>query len=186
MLGAVLNVSKPVYKIRPANLDDAALLPAIERSAGELFRSNPDLAWVADDEVQSAERHAELIAKGGAWVAVDGNQGPVAFLNGEEIGGCFHIWEMSVHQQHQRQGLGSRLVNHARQYALENGYRALTLTTFKGVDWNDGFYSSLGFGLVRRDQLSAELTQILDNEIKAGLPATRRCAMAMLLKAENP
>ena len=56
-------------QIRHAVSADAALLPDIERSAGELFRTVPDLAWIAGDEVMSAEAHLEHIAQGTVWVA---------------------------------------------------------------------------------------------------------------------
>ncbi len=168
-----------IYEIRPAMPEDAALVPAIEQSAGDLFRSHPDLAWIADGDVQSEQRHIDLIAHGAAWVALDADGFPVAFLNGELIGRSFHIWEMSVHRDHQRQGLGSKLVGHAYDYALAKGYLALTLTTFRQVDWNDVFYSRLGFQLVEGGQLSDKLSQILADEATAGLPAGRRCAMVM-------
>jgi GNAT superfamily N-acetyltransferase len=178
-------MGKILYQIRPAKFEDAPLLPLIEQSAGALFRSDPDLAWIADDEGQSAQRHAELIADGAAWVATDSKSAPVAFLNGEEIGGCFHIWEMSVHKDHQRHGLGSQLISHARQYAIEKGYPALTLTTFRGVAWNDAFYHRLGFELVEGEKLSNDLKAILADETKVGLPPERRCAMIMPLAGSS-
>jgi hypothetical protein len=51
--------------IRAATLEDAQFLPEIERSSGEAFRAVPDLAWIADDAVMSAEQHAPLIEAGG-------------------------------------------------------------------------------------------------------------------------
>lgn len=170
-----------MYNIRPAKPDDAALLPAVERSAGELFRSDPDLAWVADDAVQGTETHLAFIANGTAWVATGPDDKPVAFLNGEAISGCFHIWEMSVHLDHQRQGLGKKLIAAARDHAIDSGYPAMTLTTFSGVAWNDEFYAQSGFELVEVDRLSDALSQILREEAENGLPAERRCAMIMAL-----
>ena len=57
-------------KIRKARAADAAALPDIERSSGKAFLSLSDLAWIAGDDVQSVERHLELIANGYAGVAV--------------------------------------------------------------------------------------------------------------------
>jgi GNAT superfamily N-acetyltransferase len=174
-------MNKAIYEIRLARPEDAILLPAIEHSAGELFRSHPDLGWIADGDVQSAERHLDLIARGAAWVAIGVDGFPVAFLNGEHLGGCFHIWEMSVHRDHQRQGLGSKLIGHAQEYALAEGCLGLSLTTFRQVDWNDVFYRQHGFKLAEGGQLSDELSQILADEAAAGLPADRRCAMVLPL-----
>lgn len=171
-----------VYHIHQARLEDAPLLPPIERSAAELFRSDPDLAWIADDKVQCVETHLGFIATGTAWVALGLDDSPVAFLNAEAISGCLHIWEMSVHTDHQRHGLGSKLIAAAKQHALEQGYRALTLTTFRNVAWNESFYARLGFEVIEHEQLPYELKKILANEAEAGLPAERRCAMALHLR----
>jgi len=62
--------------IRIAKDRDAQALPDIERSAGQVFREIPELAWIADDEDLTVERHRELIAKGTSWVAVDHEDRP--------------------------------------------------------------------------------------------------------------
>jgi GNAT superfamily N-acetyltransferase len=169
------------YAVRLAVAKDAAELPPIERSAGALFRTIADLAWIADDHVQSVDRHLELIAHGTAWVAVDGHDRPVAFLNAEAMGDALHIWEMSVHADHQRQGLGMTLMLAAHAFAGVRGFRALTLTTFRDVAWNDAFYRRMGFEVVAEEQLTAQLQGILQAEIDAGLPGERRCAMLLPL-----
>jgi ribosomal protein S18 acetylase RimI-like enzyme len=170
------------YSIRKARASDAPLLPAIERSAGELFRDDPNLAWVADGDVQDVDQHQEMIAMGTAWVAVDGNDMPVAFLNGEPIGNCLHIWEISVHRDHQRNGLGSMLIDEARHCAAKRGLMALTLTTFRNVAWNQSYYARLGFETLERDGLSGPLGRILDKEARLGFPEESRCAMVMHLQ----
>ncbi len=174
-----------MYTIRLARLDDAPLLPAIERSAGELFRSVADLSWIADDAVQSVERHVQIIESGGAWVATTGLDSPVGFLNGEEMDDHFHIWEMSVHSDHQRQGLGARLIEEVRHFAMERGHKGLTLTTFRDVAWNERFYSRLGFERLATANLWPVLSGILTHEIALGLPGDRRCAMFMDLTTAN-
>jgi GNAT superfamily N-acetyltransferase len=172
-----------MYDIRPARLEEAALLPAIERSASALFQQITELSWISDDDVQSAEQHVKYIANGTEWVAVNSDNIPVGFLNGEEIGGQFHILEMSVHSAHQRHGIGSRLINQAKLFAIEQGYPTLTLTTFRDVKWNEGFYTHIGFRLIGFDALSDELMQILAKEVESGLPGELRCAMTMELDA---
>jgi GNAT superfamily N-acetyltransferase len=173
LLGEVLSA----YSIRLAQAGDAPRLPAIERSAGAVFRTLPDLAWIADDKVQDVDCHLAFIAKGSAWVAVNRADEPVAFLNGEAMGGGFHIWEMSVHTDHQRCGLGARLLAAAEQFARQAGFSGLTLTTFRGVDWNQAFYERYGFAVVAADKMPAHLAEILQDESAAGLPTDRRCAM---------
>ena len=50
--------------VRPARAEDAEALPQIEQSAGESFLAIPELAWLADGDNISAERHRVLIADG--------------------------------------------------------------------------------------------------------------------------
>lgn len=159
-----------------AKSEDASFLPDIERSSGEIFRSLADLAWIADDDVQSVERHLQLIAAGWAWVArIDGRI--VGFLNAEQSCDTLHLWQMAVHADYQHRGIGRQLVELAKGAARECGMAELTLTTFRNLAWNEAFYRSCGFQTIPIAQLSARLRQIIDAEVKAGLPLDQRCAM---------
>ena len=166
-----------MFRIRPATLADAKSLPDIEESAGEIFRTIPGLAFVADDEGQSEERHRELIERGFAFVATNEASELVGFINGEELDGNLHIWELAVHRDFQGQGLGRALIEEAKRYARANALPALTLTTFREVPWNAPFYQRLGFTLV--ENATTALKTILDREAEAGLPG--RCAMILRL-----
>jgi len=165
------------WSIRPAEPADAPSLPDIERSAGEAFRQIPDLAWIADDAVQSEERHLQFIGGGTAWVAVDAMDVPVGFLCGELLDGNLHIWELAVANDHQRQGIGRRLLDRAKDWAARRNLVAVTLTTFRDVPWNEPFYRSEGFATLLPGELTQTLREVLASEIDAGLPAERRCAM---------
>ncbi len=168
-----------MFCIRPARLEDAGHLPEIERSAGQSFLHIPALAWIASDEVQSIERHRELIEIGSAWIAETPSGEIVGFLNGETIGQTFHVWEVSVRQQAQGQGLGRALMQAAMAQARLDGLKAVTLTTFRQVGWNEPFYHSLGFRTLAIHELSARLAEILETEVLGGLPREARCAMAL-------
>ncbi|MDF5993753.1 hypothetical protein P4200_01240 [Pseudomonas aeruginosa] len=71
------------YRIRTSRDEDAALLPAIERSAGESFRLLPELAWIADAGVAGVDFHRRLIERGSHWLAEDADGQPVGFLAAE-------------------------------------------------------------------------------------------------------
>ena len=165
------------WSIRPAQPADAPSLPDIERSAGEAFRQIPDLAWIADDTVQSEERHLQLMEGGAAWVAVDATDVPVGFLSGELLDGNLHIWELAVASDHQRRGIGRRLLDRAKHWAAQRNLAAVTLTTFRELPWNEPFYRSQGFATLLPGELTQTLRDVLASEIDAGLPAERRCAM---------
>ncbi|MCD0419938.1 GNAT family N-acetyltransferase [Rubrivivax sp. JA1024] len=166
-----------MIRIRHARDTDAPLLPAIERSSGEIFRLSPGLEWIADDDVQSEQRHRALIADGLALVAELPDYGIVAFLNGEVQPDALHIWQMSVHLDRQRRGIGRRLIDAAQHFATDHGVAALTLTTFRDVPWNEPYYQRLGFITLGDDDLCPRLRAVLDAEEQAGLPKARRCAM---------
>lgn len=165
--------------IRLARPDDAPTLPDVERSAGRLFLQLPDLAWIAGDTVQDEARHRELIGKGTEWVAVDGRDRPIGFLSAGIEGNALHIFELSVSEPFQRQGLGKALVRQAIAFAEDHALASVTLTTFRDVAWNAPFYQRLGFHVLARDETDARLTGILETEALFGIPIERRCAMRL-------
>lgn len=165
--------------IGPALLEDAVLLPAIERSAGERFRAIQALAWIADANDLSVERYRELIAAGASWVAVESV--PIGFLCAEAVGDALHIWEMGVALDRQRRGIGRALVDQAIAFARTEGLRAVTLTTFREVPWNAPAYQTMGFSIVPDEQCDPRLSALLDAESAAGFARADRCAMRRLL-----
>ncbi|HEX8901207.1 GNAT family N-acetyltransferase [Vitreimonas sp.] len=164
--------------IRAATLEDAQFLPEIERSSGEAFRAVPDLAWIADDSVMSAEQHAPLIEAGGVWVAVKEAR-LVGFIAVEALPDAMHIWQMAVLRGEQGHGLGRALLNTVIETACSRRAAAVTLTTFRDVVWNAPFYAASGFRILEPDALCERLRGVLANEVAHGLPGERRCAMRL-------
>jgi GNAT superfamily N-acetyltransferase len=171
-------------KIRNARAEDATVLPDVERSAGQAFLSIPDLAWIADDDVQSVARHLALIAGGYAWVAVE-NETPIGFISAEKTEDALHIWELSVHADFQGRGIGRALIARAAGVAKADGLSAVTLTTFRDVAWNEPFYKSLGFQTLPADAMPKRIQVILDDEAAHGLPRERRCGMMLRLRMRD-
>ncbi len=162
--------------IRLTKPEEVHLLPAIEQSAGERFRTIPELAWLADTLNISAETHLKYALKGTSWVAeVDGQ--PIAFLAAETAENVLHIWEFDVQEEWQGKGIARRLMNTVLDYARDNQLQAVTLTTFREVPWNEPFYHSFGFKTLTEENLSPHLEQILQEEVENGLPKEKRCAM---------
>lgn len=169
------------FTIRPTLPADAPLLPAIEQSAGELFRVVPDLAWIADGDNVPPQRHLELIAGGACWVA-EAQDGTLAgFLAAQITGDALHLWELSVRQDRQRMGIGRALLAKAAAFAREQGVGAITLTTFRSVPWNEPMYRRRGYTVLAHEDCDERLRAVLRAEIAAGLPGERRCAMRLHL-----
>jgi GNAT superfamily N-acetyltransferase len=173
-------------RVRPTRLSDAPLLPTIERSAGDLFRTVPELAWIADGDIQSVEEHRAYAMAGCAWVAVDDAGAPFGFLNAERFGLDLHIWELAVRADRQGQGAGRALVAAAVAFAKEQRCTGVTLTTFKAVAWNAPLYARLGFDTIADLACEPRLRAVLLHEADLGLPTDRRCAMRQGLDAAAP
>ncbi|TPM37417.1 GNAT family N-acetyltransferase [Mesorhizobium sp. B2-3-4] len=168
--------------IRPAREHDAELLPDIEQSAGQAFRAVPELAWLADGENVSAERHRGLIRQGACIVATDGSDRPVGLLSAEIDGGILHIWELDVRLDLQGQGIGRALLERAIEDARRGGLAAITLTTFRDIAWNAPFYGKIGFRILKDIEVDQRLADLLRGEAAHGLPVNRRCAMRFELE----
>jgi ribosomal protein S18 acetylase RimI-like enzyme len=172
--------------IRQADTEDLPLLPEIERAAGSLFSTIPELAFVADGKVMSLRDHVAMLKNGVTFVA-QALEGPAAgevvgFICGRHEGKTLHIHEMSVAPTCQGRGIGSALMSAMLDDAISSRCTLATLTTFRDVPWNQGFYKRLGFVTLEAGEIDARLSGILEAEVAAGLPAERRCAMAIGLK----
>jgi GNAT superfamily N-acetyltransferase len=167
--------------IRLATSTDSPHFPALEQSAGELFRTIKELAWIADSENVSGLHYAELICSRASWVAQSKDGQLIGFLCAEPMRRELHIHELAISLAFQRQGIGRRLLEIAIAWAVERELSAVTLTTFRSVAWNEPFYIGAGFETLSEDQLSPHLAAVMQLEVARGLPADRRCAMSRRL-----
>lgn len=164
--------------VRPARPEDAVLLPAIEVSAGAVFRAAPGLEWIADGAVMSEDEHRRFIGQGTAWVAQAPGGALCGFLVAEVFGDELHVWELAVEACFQRMGVGRRLMDAACRHAKGAGLSALTLTTFRDLAWNAPWYARLGFCDAPAPP-GSRLHAVLQAEVRHGLPAQRRVAMRL-------
>jgi GNAT superfamily N-acetyltransferase len=122
--------------IRPARPDELALLPPIETAADMMFGT---LGIGPLPGPGSVEDLAEALV-----VLVD-DGGPTGFARIDELAGGAHLEQLSVHPDHGRRGTGRTLLRAACAWTSANGYRELTLATYRDVPWNGPFYASEGF-----------------------------------------
>lgn len=80
-----------------------------------------------------------------------------------------HLEQLSVHADHLRQGIGTALVRAAIDLTAREGFRALSLCTYRDVAWNAPFYAALGFTEVEpADQLPFQ-RELRAHEVGLGL-----------------
>jgi GNAT superfamily N-acetyltransferase len=154
-------VSAPA--IRAPRRDELEALVAIEREAGALF-ATVGMPEIAHDDPGSGAELEPFRTGGHAWVAVDADDRPVAYLLSCVVDGCAHIEQVSVAPAHARRGLGAALVDHLAAVAADEGRPALTLTTFRDVPWNAPYYERLGFAVVAPADQGPELEALVAEE----------------------
>lgn len=170
------------FSVRLAQQEDVPKLPVIERSAAQLFRLVPALAFLAEEEASLSEvQHTACIAQGLCWVGVESAGKPCGFLSAEQQGRDLHILEVSVEARAQGAGLGRALIQYACEEAKARGMARVTLTTFRSVPWNRPFYENLGFRVVSLANNETRLTETVRQEEASGLPPGSRCAMVKVV-----
>ena len=152
-----------------------AEFPRIERSAASAFEGQ-DVPAALFTDFAPPEAYRPHLAAGTLWV-VENEGRPVAFLAALPHGERLHIDELDVLRDHQGRGIGRRLLSHAIEWARVEGFKTLSLTTFRVIPWNAPFYASAGFRDWDPDEAPASIRQALRKEAAMGLKD--RCAMRM-------
>jgi GNAT superfamily N-acetyltransferase len=171
--------------IRLARHDELERLIAIERAAGERFAAI-GMGEIARVDPGSVEELEPYRATGRAWVAVDDDDRPVAYLISEIVDGSEHIAQVSVRPEHAGRGIGAALIDHLERTAAG---RPLTLTTFRDVPWNAPYYARLGFEAIAPADHGPELAELVAREARM-IPSTaprvamRRAPSASMTVAE--
>jgi GNAT superfamily N-acetyltransferase len=165
----------PTYRIMHARQHDPPLLPAIELAAARMLTGHAPAAVLGETTTQfqfrDAWRHGRL------WVAL-ADHAPVGFAHVVvHEPGVAHLEELDVHPEHGRRGLGRWLVATVCAWAVQRGYGAVTLTTFRDVPWNMPFYERLGFAVVPAAEMSPALLSVVIDERRRGLDPQRRVVM---------
>ncbi|HAL07124.1 MAG TPA: GNAT family N-acetyltransferase [Brevundimonas sp.] len=168
-----------MIRVRLTREAEIGRLEAVERSATTLFRTLPDLAWLAEDRTAGPDVHRTAVAQSLSWVAVDAADQPIGFLIAAETDADLHILELSVAAEHQGRGAGRALMAAARHEAEVRAKQAVALTTFSSISWNAPFYARLGYAALTFAETPAYLREILAAEAAHGL--NDRVAMKLTL-----
>ena len=164
------------YTIRLARETDLEQLPGIERAAATLFAAYERFQHLLADAM-SIEEHRAFCEAGRLWVTADENDQPVGFVAVEMVDGHPHIQELDIHPDHGRRGLGGAMVEAVCQWAQDNAYTFVTLTTERDIPWNAPYYARLGFEIVPPGDLTEGLKHIIEEEVARGFDASTRVVM---------
>jgi GNAT superfamily N-acetyltransferase len=176
-LQAALGLSGPVLPakeqdVRAAARSDLRQIEDIDDRADTVFRlAGYDLPETPFDDDALAKALAVFVA----------GRPPIGFVWVTEVDGLAHIEELAVIPKWMRQGIGTRLLERACEWARGKGYPAVTLTTFADVPWNGPFYRSRGF--VEVDEPTPGLVAVRAHEQELGLDdvgrrVVMRCELA--------
>ena len=168
--------------IRLAKVEDLESLSNIEQAADAAFHGE-GMGAVADGANMPMPELLRYQRAGRAWVDTDELDRPIAYLLLDVIDDSAHIEQVSVHPSHAGQGKGRQLIEVAAEWAKQQRFSMLTLTTFADVPWNAPYYARLGFEIVPSSELTPGLQDIRQHEASAGLDVWPRVAMRRPLRS---
>ena len=141
----------PSLEPRHARAADLRRIRAIEDSGLPLFEAAfGDLA--GDPLASPGADGRDRIDQPGFLLVVGEVGEPVGFAHVVYAEGLAHLAQLSVLPSRAREGLGSALVRRALAETWQDGFDAVSLTTYRDVAFNGPFYARLGFGEVAEDE----------------------------------
>ena len=171
-------------RVRSLRADDVDAVRGIEVAAGERFR-DVGMPEIADDEPPGRAELLDAAAAGRAWVAVEESDRPVGYVLVDDVDDAVHVEQISVHPRHQGRGVGRLLIDHVA-WNPARGWRTVTLTTFRDVEWNAPLYERLGFRVLEEHEVTAGLRNVRAAEAAAGLDPARRVCMRRVPAPPTP
>lgn len=162
--------------IRSADMRDIPDIISIETAAGERFRA-VGMDEIADDEPLHPQHLAMYIMAEHAWVAVDADDRPIAYLLLKIVDHHPHIEQVSVHPAFEHQGIGRALLDHVSAWGRSLGFRRCTMTTFENVPWNAPYYERIGFRKLEDHEIGRGMYSLCDEEEAQGLTRWPRVLM---------
>ena len=137
------NGSPPL--IRPVRPDELTLLPAVEAAADTVFEKLGIGPLPGPGTVEEFAGALVVLVTGDPPVGlcrIDAIPAPDD-VDGGRHGA--HLEQLAVRPDYAGHGRGRALLRAGCQWAADQGYRELTLATYRDVPWNGPFYASEGF-----------------------------------------
>jgi GNAT superfamily N-acetyltransferase len=163
--------------IRPGSPDRIAEAIAIDDDACTLYESAGLRFDIGPDHPFARQEHGRwtrAAEQGLLFLASRGEGPPVGLLVLGFVDCQPHLDQLSVRTEAMRQGIGTRLLSVAIDWAAG---RPLWLETYAHLPWNQPFYERLGFAVVAASDAPADVRAHLEDQ-RRWLPAPeQRVAM---------
>lgn len=166
-------------RIAPAVAAHLGEIPRIELAAAALF-SEVDLPSEVRFRVTEPADLREALQQNRLWVALTREDRIVGFAMADIVDGQAYLVEVDVLPDYGRQGIGTKLIGVAMEWARSQSLVALWLVTFHHLPWNAPFYEKLGFSVVDPVEHGAELAGLIEEEAQLGINIENRVAMRIL------
>ena len=163
-------------RIAPAAAAHLGDIPGIELAAATLF-SEADLPSEVRFKVTEPADLRAALQQNRLWVALTCENRMVGFAMADIVDGQAHLVEVDVLPDFARQGIGTKLIGVAIDWARSQSLVALWLVTFRHLPWNAPFYEKLGFSVVDPAEHGVELTSLIEEEAQLGINVENRVAM---------
>ncbi|MEK7537191.1 MAG: GNAT family N-acetyltransferase [Patescibacteria group bacterium] len=124
-------------KLRLANSGD---LKAVKEIAGLLYIDMPDFVWDTEEFIKKQ-------IKRGEYYIGEENGKTAGMVSLRERNGMLYIETLAVVKDAQSSGIGSKLVEFAKKFAKDKGFKILRTTSFYEYGVKD-FYIKQGFRLL--------------------------------------
>ena len=164
------------FSIRQARPDEVERLGRIEDRASMLFMDT-DVFADLNGEIFDPNELLRIVEMGQVWVACGADDLPVGFVILVKKDEVVHIEELDVLPQFGQRGIGTALLEHTCRWAVENGFAAATLSTFRDIPWNAPFYLQHGFRILEPEELTSWMNTMRETEARSGLRLETRVVM---------
>ena len=172
------------YKIRLVRSVEVGFFREIEDAAAVLF-SGLDIVDEAKWVSFSLDEVYWLATLGQVWAACLDDDQPIGMIIASVRDGEVYVEELHVVPEHGRRGLGGRLLERVCEWAEEQGYPGVTLSTFRDVPWNGPFYRKHAFRDLKAKEWTQGMQAIRERETVHGLRPEERVFMRRDLNRKN-
>ena len=170
--------------IVPARRAHIETLRHIERDAMPRFRSDLAQASCLIHTLSDPGILADAIGHNRVWLALDAQGSEVGYVRVGLHGGEVTIARLYVLPSHGQRVIGTLLLEHACRWAVESGYRSISLDPLAQALWDTAFYTQHGFEWMKSTVAGEAQIRSQRRERRGNVRLQQRVSMRRLLCPE--